>query len=424
MSIYQRKSGRWQIIGPGGVPLGTCRTKAAALRVQRGAIDAVEHGRDLRAERQRNKITFGELFPEFVAHKRELGRELGTIEGYEDTWNLHVKPTLADVRLRRFEAQDALRFYGLLKSKGRFTPRRVHILLRTMLFFAVARRYVDRNVLAKGSGFGEAPASPESRARAATPEEAARILKAAQGHRLYEFWRLSFLCVTRSGELRAVTWPDVDQTAEEPTLTISKAHARIRKRMRAPGSTQTYYVKKPKAPDGKLRVRRVPLCEEALDALRAVWQRQQEEKRRAGPAYHDEGLIFCDQFGRALTHNAISHRFTRLAQSVGVVGDTLHSARHGGTTWAKSRGADDQSVMAITGHQQRSTLDRYSHAPVGGAASASRLIAATLAAAEERLAAGPNPAPPGPAAEVLRFGDATKTRPRPEAEGIVKTGVR
>lgn len=44
VAIYRRKSGRWQVVGPGCVPLGTRRTKAEALRAHREAIDAAEQG--------------------------------------------------------------------------------------------------------------------------------------------------------------------------------------------------------------------------------------------------------------------------------------------------------------------------------------------------------------------------------------------
>jgi integrase len=396
MSIRKRigKRGTRYQVRVGGTSIGTYRLRAAAEQAERDAIDVRERGCDVAAERANSKVTLAQLFEEHQTHLRKKGRELGTLAFYEEAWG-HISPTHGDLPVRRFDLKEFDELIERAQEKGGLLPSKLHRLLRAMLFFACKRRYIERNVLSKQSGFDDAPSQPRSRARAVTPEEAARILDAARGHRLYEFWLLSVLCGTRGQELIPLTWSDVSLDADAPTLTISRAVARIPKSMRAPGSTERWYVKNPKSPDGRLRTRTVPLDEAAVDALRAVWARQMREKRKAGEGYQDQGLVFASPLGNMLSRVAISHAFTRLARRLSIDGVSLHSCRHAFATWAISQGADRHSVAQTGGWSRPSfMIDRYCNAVSGGAVRAASLVGAALADAQERLTREPNPGPP------------------------------
>lgn len=385
-----RNGTRYQVlIGEDHQSAGTYRTRAAAEAAQRQAIDRRERGLDVAAERARSRVTVADLFAEHQAHLRKKGRELGTLGFYAEAWK-HVEPVCGSLAVRHFDLGTFDHLIERVAGRGAMLPSAIHRLLRAMLFFACRRRYIEYNPLSKRSGFDDAPAQPQSKARAVTAQEAARILQAARGHRLYEFWLLAFLTGARGGELVAITWSDVALDSDPPALTVSKALARIPKAMRPDGSTQQYYLKRPKSPDGKLRARVVPLDDVAVGALRSVWARQMREKRKARDGYEDQGLVFATPLGHLPSRNAISHAFTRLARSVGIDGVSLHSCRHAFATWSFAAGADRHAVAQAGGWSRPSfMIDRYCNAPPGGAVRAMALTSATLAQAQERLAADP-----------------------------------
>lgn len=70
----------------------------------------------------------------------------------------------------------------------------------------------------------------------------------------------------------------------------------------------------------------------------------------------------------SLHPDTISHRFAKLAKTLGYEGMVLHSTRHEATSRLFERGLTMPEVMAITGHHTTSQLLRYTHLQVSSLA--------------------------------------------------------
>lgn len=121
---------------------------------------------------------------------------------------------------------------------------------------------------------------------AVTEEELARILRAAEGTRLYILILLLSLCRLRRGEVLALRWSDVD--LERGVLQVRRSLEEVRLDGQA-----VLRIKEPKT--GKARAVAPPrLVAEALQKHRRT---QAEERLRAGPDWRNLDLVCCGPTG-------------------------------------------------------------------------------------------------------------------------------
>ena len=121
--------------------------------------------------------------------------------------------------------------------------------------------------------------------------------------------------------------------------------------------------------------RLVFLDAETTDLLRAHHRAQLRARMKAGAAWQDNDLIFCQADGRPWDPDHVSKRFKKLAAQAGVPVIKLHEGgRHTGNSLMRDAGVDQEVRMREVGHAGKDINDRYTHV----------LIEAHLAAAELR----------------------------------------
>jgi len=97
----------------------------------------------------------------------------------------------------------------------------------------------------------------------------------------------------------------------------------------------------------------------------------------AGPAWHDNDLVFCQPDRQPWNPDHVSKRFRRLAGQAGVPVIKLHEGgRHTSNSLMRDAGVDQELRMREIGHADRDVNDRYTHP----------LEEAHLAAAEQTAA--------------------------------------
>lgn len=107
--------------------------------------------------------------------------------------------------------------------------------------------------------------------------------------------------------------------------------------------------------------------------------RQSEERLGAGEAYTDEGLIFCDRFGRPLHPKIVSNQFRKAVMRHGLPYPSIHGLRHSWATLALQAGVHPKVVQERLGHSTVSiTLDIYSHVNPAMDADAAKTVAALI----------------------------------------------
>jgi len=114
-------------------------------------------------------------------------------------------------------------------------------------------------------------------------------------------------------------------------------------------------------PKTKQSRRDVPLPNKLRKALKAHQKQQEWEKRIAGDAYQDHGLVFCREDGRPISPRDFNAAFEAITRKAGV-NINVHGLRHTFATRCLEQGIDAKTVSELLGHSTITiTLDTYIH---------------------------------------------------------------
>lgn len=195
-----------------------------------------------------------------------------TMRDYRYSATKYLIPALGKVPLVKLTPEHVERMMSRLRAKGTDTNPMVRTasyarsVLGTALGEAERRGRVVRNV----ARLAAAPKKPKVKLDdSLDADEAAMVLKTAQGDRLEALAVLVLAVGLRKGEALRLRWPDVDLDTEELTVRQAKTEA---------------------------GVRTIALPGFAAEALRQHRRRQREE-RMAAPVWVDPELVFASEVG-------------------------------------------------------------------------------------------------------------------------------
>ena len=166
------------------------------------------------------------------------------------------------------------------------------------------------------------------------PADAAKLLDASQGHRLYALFYLAMSTGMRRGELLALRWNDVR------------------------GST--VHVRQSKTRKG---VRRIALSPDVLAVLDKHRERQDLERSFLAEVWPDTGLVFPSEVGTPIEPGNLRRTWVTLQKQAGVTQIRLHDLRHLHASMLIVKGKKSPIEVADRlGHTNPSfTLDVYGH---------------------------------------------------------------
>jgi integrase len=114
-------------------------------------------------------------------------------------------------------------------------------------------------------------------------------------------------------------------------------------------------------PKTKLSRRSIALPIVTVDALRSHLLEQKKERLGLGGLWNDHGLVFPWMDGSPWSPDALSHRFTDLAKSLGL-SVTFHGRRHTHASHMLSENIHPKLASARLGHSSIGiTMNLYSH---------------------------------------------------------------
>jgi integrase len=145
-----------------------------------------------------------------------------------------------------------------------------------------------------------------------------------RGDRLEPLYLVALSTGLRQGELLGLRWDDLD--LPQGTLAVPRSLQRV--------SGQVTFVE-PKTARSR---RTVVMSETAAATLRQQWAQQASECRRAGPRWHEEGVLFTTAMGRPLDGMNVTHRFQKLLDRAGLARRRFHDLRHSCATALLAQG--------------------------------------------------------------------------------------
>lgn len=242
----------------------------------------------------------------------------------------------------------------------------VHSVLKSALEHAVREDDLPRNVARNV----KTPAPRPRRFKPFTASEARQFLQTASGDRLHALYELALRTGLRKGELLGLRWEDLDLDAGTATIhrSLQRTHT---------GGLAILHTKT------RASERRIALPTECVHSLKNHRERQQEERRVAGTAWSDSGLVFTTPTGRPLDPANLTRRFGRLLNRAGLRRIRFHDLRHSTATLLLEQGVDLVVIKELLGHAhigvtagvyahvrlrlQRQAIDALGHA-LGGQA--------------------------------------------------------
>ena len=264
-SIVKRKDGRWMA----AATIGGQRVffyGSSQAEVSEKLDKALQESRD-GVYIKPTKQTFGEWVYIWLKEYSKPTVRPTTYDSYEYLIRVHINPALGLIPLKELQPSQIQKFYNTKnKTLSPSTVRHMHIVINQALDQALKEGKIIRNP-AKAT---KPPKIEKKEARYLTPEQLAGFLESITDDRWYPAFIVDLNSGMRLGELCALKWSNVD--LQKGTLTVKEAVSRINK-----NGKWVFHVHPPKSKKG---IRTIPLPSSAVEELKRLKKRQNEEKLR------------------------------------------------------------------------------------------------------------------------------------------------
>lgn len=346
-SVYRRKSdGKWT----GSITLEDGKRKVFYGKTKKEVEDKVN---DAVYEQRRGMLATGpdtrlqEYLESWLEDTHKPVVRLTTYINYRKLVNNYLIPGLGKVHLQKLTPQQVQAFYSKKVKEGLSpkTVNNIHGLLHKALDNAVRWNLVPRNVCDAVTP----PRIPHKEKTVLTPEQAHKLLEQVKAHRLEALLTLALTTGMRRGELLGLHWQDIN--FEGCSLRVNRAVSYTKSH----GFIET----EPKTAKSR---RTIMLPVFVIEVLLKHRSQQEDQRREAGGAWIERGLVFTNAEGNYLNESSMLKTFKRLLEKCGLPRMRFHDLRHSAATILFSWGTHPKVVQEILGHSQISmTLDVYSH---------------------------------------------------------------
>lgn len=326
---------------------GTKREAEVELRRQLGQVD---EGTFI----DPHKMTLADWLRQWLDTEAVHNVSPTTLRGYRYMADKHVIPALGKIPLLKLKPVHIQDYYwrklneGRHRGTGGLSPQSVRHhdrLLNVALKRARALGLIARNPIEDVT----APRVDEREIEILSDDEAAVLLRAAEGTRLYGPVLLAWATGVRRGELLALRWADID--LKRASMTIRQSLEQTKNGLRLKG------------PKTKRSRRVITLPSMAVEMLRDHKRHQAEERIALGLGRNENDIVFTDIEGGLWAPDRLSGQFTRLVRRAKLRPIGFHGLRHTHITNLLRSGVHPKIASERAGHSSvATTLDIYSHA--------------------------------------------------------------
>ncbi len=308
-----------------------------------------------------DRRTFAEVVEMFLKERAARDRRTSTLVCYQTVFKCHLLPEFGPREVGTIRRADIADHFDAMRSAGA-TVQTVNRTLRTMkavLFFALERELVERNVMQRFRPFEGGKSERHVSRGAFSESEVQAVIAAARPH---ERALIGLLCFTglRPGEAYALDWSAVDVEAGCLRVLRSWDHRGGK------------FVE-PKSAAG---VRVVPLSGWLVSELEA-------HKQRSG----GEGLVFANANGKPMNPSNVRRDiWIPLKKRAGVRALDLYSLRHTFASLGRTAGESAFNVSRMMGHKRSTLVDEvYAHSMQSGMASVAESVTARALGVKPQL---------------------------------------
>ena len=304
------------------------------------------------------RVTVERYLRDWLEVKRPPAVRRSTWERYRGIVEGHIVPAIGSIPLAKLTPAAVERMIATLDLSQR-SRSHVRAVLRTALNRAVRHGDLARNA----AELAEPPKVHDTEREPLAPDEIARLLDAATGHRDELLILLALTTGMRQGELLGLTWQAVD-------LDAGVLHVRHTLDGRSGQLVE---------PKTRRSRRTLAIPADVVALLQAHRVRQMEWRLKAGAQWysgptspatsiagHDRptaGLVFTTRWGRPIDGTNLTHRYQRLCAEHGIRRTSWHDLRHTAATLMAAAGIRPEEARDQLGHASiRTTLGIYSHA--------------------------------------------------------------
>lgn len=277
--------------------------------------------------------------------------------------NLHIIPSIGDIKLQSLKTDDIQKMYnskyecGKLDGSGGLsatTIKHFHTTLKQALSKAVELGHIVKNPTVNCI----LPKDNKPKKEYLTSQEQEKVHKALDVSDRYELAiMLDFGTGLRQGELIALTWDDID--FDNKTLRVNKSASTIKNR---DPNIKKKYITVIKTPKNKSSNREIPIPEYLVSLLRKHKLNMIEENLAAGRNNNEYNVVFQSSVGTHLNPKNIDREWRKVLNRSQVDHVPLHGIRHSFTTRLAEMGINPKVAQVLLGHSSISTtLNIYSH---------------------------------------------------------------
>ena len=301
----------------------------------------------------------------------------------------HIDPALGAIRLDALSPHTIQGFYNSLAREGMMVPKHgkngkairkdgklvyersaplnpktvknIHGVLHKALQQAVKVGYIRFNP----ADFCELPRVERKEIMPLDANDIAEFTNAIKGNRYETVFLVMLFTGMRRGEACGLTWDCIN---------LDKGTIRINKQLQnVPGHPGEWRLASTKNRKG----RTILVPPTIVNLLRKHRLQQNEHRLAAGAAWHDNGLVFCNELGEHISPHTVYDNYKKIVRSIGLPKARLHDLRHSYAVAALQSGDDIKTVQGNLGHATAAfTLDVYGHVtPQMQQASAARMEA-------------------------------------------------
>ncbi|CAN5863024.1 site-specific integrase [soil metagenome] len=348
-SIYLRGDGRWAGSLHVGYEDGRRVRKHVMGHSRKEVADKMAvlmraHGEKRPIPSQREKV--GPFLRRWLDEAARPTLRASTHSSYNDILVGHLIPGLGHIALAKLTPAEVQAFLNRKLASG-LSPRRVqyiHAVLRRALGTAERWGMVTRNV----AKLVDPPSVPRHETSPLTPEQAKRLIEAAEDDRFRGLYVTALGTGLRQGELLGLRWDDVD---------LDAGRLRVRYSLANVGGTLTLL--EPKTERSR---RNVMLPDAVTAALRAHRTRQKMERLVAGSRWVESDHVFTTTIGTPLHAATVTRAFQVALDRAGLPHSRFHDLRHSAATFLLAQGMTLEDVKQLLGHSSITlTSNTYGH---------------------------------------------------------------